>query len=102
MRRDWSAARAKVDEEGCCRNCPTTWPLETAHVIGRARDRRENGKAVVDRDSVIPLCTECHKDYDEGTLDILPLLTPVEQARAVVDAGGLITALRRVTNERNT
>ena len=101
MRRDWSAARAKVDREGRCRNCPNTWPLETAHVIGRARDRRENGKAIVDPDSVIPLCGDCHRLYDLGQLDILPLLTTTEQARAVLDADGMITALRRVTSERS-
>lgn len=67
MRRDWSAARAKVDEESRCRNCATR------------PGRKQAAKNIPDRD----------------------YLTPVEQARAVVDAGGLITALRRITNERN-
>lgn len=102
MRRDWSAGRAKVEAEGRCRSCGAMWSLETAHIIGRSRDRRVGGIAVVDEDSVIPLCRGCHEAYDQADLDILPVLTVAEQARAVQDAGGMITALRRVTNERNT
>lgn len=47
--RDWTAARLKVEEEGCCRNCKkpaSVARLEAAHTLGRDYD-------------VCYLCTRC-------------------------------------------
>lgn len=106
MKRDWTEAREKVDTEGCCRVCgprvvmsKDATRVEAAHVIGRARDT--GGK--VDAMSVVPLCgpatssSTCHGRYDAHRLDLLPYLTPAEQARAVADAGGIESARRRIS-----
>jgi 5-methylcytosine-specific restriction endonuclease McrA len=92
-------AVSKRDSEGRCRNCGDR-PVEAAHTIGRARDVRTGGKVVVSPDAIIPLCRSCHRAYDSRQLDILPLMTVREQARAVEDAGGIMAALRRVTGSR--
>ena len=89
MKRDWSAARAKVEAEGRCRACKRLGRVEAAHVIGRASDARTGALRVVHQDSVIPLCSTCHYEYDAHERDVLPLLTLDEQVQAVRDAGGL-------------
>lgn len=52
----------------------------------------------------MPLCpasvSDCHGRYDRHELDLLPYLTVEEQARAVLDAGGIVAAYRRVTGSR--
>jgi hypothetical protein len=96
-RRDWTLAVAKVHGgEQRCRVCGTS-PVETAHVIGRARDLRSGNVIRVNPDAVIPLCREHHRAYDAYELDVLPVLTVSEQAQAVEDAGGIISALRRIS-----
>lgn len=104
VRRDWQDALAKVAAEGVCRVCGSTLRVEAAHVIGRARDRRRpDGIVRVDPDSVVPLCGPatssgtCHGRYDAHELDLAPYLTAEEGARAVLDAGGLWAAVRRVS-----
>jgi hypothetical protein len=42
---------------------------------------------------------DAHRSFDEGTLDILPLLTREEQSYAVLLVG-LHEAYRRLTNSR--
>ena len=98
-KRDYTAGRAKVDEEGVCRVCGSSWRLEAAHVIPRSRVRPGMGE---DPRNIVPLCgDQCHPAYDQGRLDLLPYLTASEQAYAVeIDPGGLMGALQRVTNAR--
>jgi len=98
-KRDWSDAEAK---RTFCRVCGIANP-ELAHVIGRARDKpkRPHMKTLwVNPDAVVPLCGPfpegCHGAYDRHELDLLPYLTRQEQARAVLDAGGLELARRRL------
>ena len=114
LRRDWTDARAKVEREACCRFCGFSGAsqslLEAAHIIGRKHDPilagPRGGKYIyVHPDSTIPLCGpfthgNCHMEYDQGNIDILPHLTLHEQVRAVEDAGGIVSALRRTTGER--
>jgi hypothetical protein len=108
IRRDWSAARLKLEDEGRCRVCQRgDVKLDAAHVIGRFRDPEVRpGVRRVDPDAIVPLCgpavdsDTCHGRYDAHRLDLLPHLTVDEQVRAVQDAGGLEAARRRITGER--
>lgn len=102
MKRDWAAARAKVDREAVCRVCShgngfVTGPaLDAAHIIPRSRVNPGVGE---DGRNILPLCRGCHISYDQGRLDVLPYLTREEQAYAV-ELVGLYEAYRRTTNER--
>jgi hypothetical protein len=108
VRRDWSDARRKIEDEGRCRLCSATGiKIDAAHVLGRRYDRpRVEGSSTkvlyVHPDSVIPLCSStpdrvgCHYRYDAGEVSILAVLTPDEQLRAVTDAGGIELARRRI------
>ena len=113
IRRDWSDARRKVDDEGRCRRClRSDVRLEAAHVLGRRYDKpRVEGSTTkvlyVHPDSVIPLCGStvstsgvvtkgCHERFDHHEIGILGFLTPAEQIRAVQDAGSIESARRRL------
>lgn len=113
LRRDWIAARAKVDATGCCRVCRSRKGVEAAHVVGRRADRfdldgtpAERGEVLtVEPVRIVPLCgpatdfDTCHGKYDRHELDLLPYLDIEEQTQAVRDAGGIVTAYRRTTGE---
>ncbi len=87
--------------------CGETRDLDAAHVIGRKHDPvlegPRGGKSIyVHPDSTVPLCggftdNFCHAQYDARQLDLLPYLHLHEQVRAVEDAGGIISALRRIS-----
>lgn len=104
-KRDWGAARKKVEEEGVCRVCGTYEQVQAAHIIGRAADQPKEGNPgvlYVHPDSILPLCGElagvkCHPAYDRHELDILEFLTPEEQVQAVKDAGSIEAARRRTS-----
>jgi len=101
-KRDWSAARAKVEEEGCCRICEKTSDevkLEAAHVLGREHDEpRTPGSKVlfVNPLRIIPACgpfpAGCHGDIDHNRINLVHYLTLDEQIQAVKDAGGIAPA----------
>lgn len=96
MERDWAAARAKVDAEALCRVCKQLSParIEAAHIIARAV---VPGPEAMDPLNIVPLCGECHSQYDRRRLDLLPYLTVDEQAFAVICARGIFAANRRIT-----
>lgn len=98
-RRDWKQAREKCEREGGCRVCGV-WPVEAAHVVGRAADKdtrpRKGGTWTVMPQRVVPLCAEHHRAYDAGSFDLLPHLEIGEQMWAVSDAGGIELARRRL------
>lgn len=110
IRRDWSDARQKVDDEGRCRRCllPPDYDraLQAAHIVGRTYDRpRVEGSTTkvlyVHPDSIVPLCATpqgdgCHQLYDAHRIGILGFLTREEQVRAVEDAGSIESARRRL------
>lgn len=110
VNRDWSEALDKVEEEGRCRVCLVPVggvvdgcmvQLEAAHVMGRKYDEPEYGPRgrktlVVKRESVVPLCRDCHRQYDERRLDLLPFLFLPEQIEAVRVAGGIFAANKRI------
>lgn len=98
-RRDWTAARAKVEAEGACRACGIGGRLEAAHIIPRSINPTE---ANMDATGICPLCPSCHREYDSHELDLLPYLTPVEQAHAVLMASGIVSAERIITGQRKT
>lgn len=78
MKRDWAAARAKVNREGQCRVCGRATPyLEAAHVVPRSIGGRQSA------DSIIPLCPEDHRLYDSLQIDLLGYLTREEEVEAV-------------------
>jgi hypothetical protein len=102
VERDWSDALAKCKAEGRCRACKRKGKVEAAHLIGREHDGpRTLGDETlwVNPVDVVPLCVTHHRSYDRRTIDLLPHLTVEEQARAVFVAGGMMSALRRVTGE---
>jgi hypothetical protein len=102
--RDWTDARAKVEEEGCCRICKRTdRPLEAAHVLGREHDEPKigaNGRPLktlyVDPDRIVPACGPfpegCHGEIHSHQINVVHHLTMDEQLRAVRDAGGIAPA----------
>ncbi len=106
VKRDWTAAIAKVQEEGMCRYCGLSQDLQAAHVIGREHDPLEIGPRggemrVVLPEAIVPLCSFHHQVYDVRQLDLLPFLYVDEQAHAVRVAGGITQALRRITGNRD-
>jgi 5-methylcytosine-specific restriction endonuclease McrA len=96
MPRNWEAARAKCEREQTCRNCGGA-PVEAAHIVPRSRIGI--GKGGEAEENICPLCRSCHTAYDQGKLDLLPVLTRSEQAYAV-ELVGLAEAYQRTTNER--
>jgi 5-methylcytosine-specific restriction endonuclease McrA len=96
VRRDWAAAREKVERESFCRHCGTPFDLDAAHIIPRSRVKPGPAEDAL---NIVPLCRAHHSLYDGGTLDLLPVLTRPEQAYAV-ELVGLEEARRYITNER--
>lgn len=116
VRRDWSDARRKVEDEGRCRLCSAVGvKLDAAHLVGRRFDRpRVEGSSsrvlYVHPDAIVPLCANtvvgnggdarvrvgCHYKYDAGDVSLLAVLTLDEQIRAVRDAGGIELARLRL------
>jgi type II secretory ATPase GspE/PulE/Tfp pilus assembly ATPase PilB-like protein len=97
MARDWTQARAKVEEEGRCRNCRKFGPVDAAHIIPRSANARPENMTGA---AVIALCRSCHSRQHVGKLDILQLLTLDEQLHAVEAAGGIVSAYRHTTGDR--
>lgn len=89
--------RAKVEREGWCRACGSTFQIEAAHIIPRSRVKPGAGENLL---NCVPLCRRCHVQYDTGGMDILGCLTREEQAYAV-SLVGLEEARRRITNQRD-
>ena len=107
-KRDWGDARAKVEGEGQCRVCGSSRSVEAAHILGRKHDEPKVGadgrplkELYVDPIRVIPLCGPfpegCHGKDHKHELDLLPYLTAGEQAQAVLDAGSMGLALKRIS-----
>ncbi len=108
LQRRWGSALSKCQREGRCRVCGETRDLEAAHIIGREHDALMTGPKggqylYVHQDSIVPLCgaftdNYCHAKYDtHHTIDLLPYLTVEEQKRAVEEAGGIMSALKRIS-----
>ena len=95
MKRSWTEARLKCDREGRCRVCKAPGRVEAAHTIGRTHDPKDGRVRPVD---IVPLCTHCHRAYDERRLSILEHLTYAEQA-AAVEHVGILRALKRLSPE---
>ena len=101
--RDWADAREKLEREEQCRVCGATWRLECAHIMGRKHDepKTPGSKTLyVKPDRIVPLCGPfpegCHGDFDHRRIDLMIHLTPEEQAQAVLDAGGIELARRKL------
>jgi hypothetical protein len=92
------AQRAATRDRACVVCDQGAGACHPAHIIPR-------GVTSVGQDdprAVVPLCAVHHRLYDEGGLSILEFLEPhyrVELAFAV-ERVGLLSTLRRVTNER--
>lgn len=98
--RDWRPARAKIDHEYRCRAWASgdcEGKIEAAHVIDVAAACLLSGE-VVEAIDVVPLCKAHHMAYDGRRFDLLPFLRVDEQARAVLVAGGMTSAMRRISN----
>ena len=112
LRYSLSEALDKKEEEGICRAClrpdgsvidGEIIRLECAHTIGRDRQDeivvgpRGGETRVVKRESTVPLCGDCHRAFHAHRLDLLPYMTLEEQLDAVRAAGGILSALKRVS-----
>lgn len=97
MRRDWGAARAKVEREGACRNCGTSHGLQAAHIVPRSRLTAKEGAE--HPNNIVPLCADCHAAQHAGHLELLPLLTLEEQGY-ISGLVGIEEARRRTTEWR--
>jgi hypothetical protein len=88
--------RAKVRDRACI--VCDAHPCDPAHLI----DRSLAPSAGDDSRAVVPLCRRCHREYDDGQLDLLPHLEPRwrEEIAFAVEAVGLLSALRRITGQR--
>ncbi len=91
--------RTFVAGQPCLVNAAHEGKVQPAHLIprGMLTEGQEDARAVV------PLCPSCHRLYDDGNLSLLEYLEPrfrVEIAFAV-ERFGLLSTLRRVTNERS-
>lgn len=95
--RSWRDARAKVDAEGRCRRCHSSFGLEAAHIIPRSRV--SVGKGGEDPRNIIPLCRWCHLAYDDLGVDFSGYLT-MEEWEWAVGLVGEAEARRRVQNDR--
>jgi hypothetical protein len=106
-KRYWEDARLKVEEEGQCRVCGSTYALEAAHISGRSHDEprvNEEGMLLaelyVDPVRIVPLCgpfpAGCHGKEHRHELDLLPHLHLDEQLKAVEDFASLEAARRRL------
>lgn len=83
MKRDWAAARRKVEAEGCCRRCGCGGKLEAAHSIPRSLGGGQGP------DSIVPLCRGCHRAAHEAEIDWLAIMDLGEQVEAVIAAGSI-------------
>jgi 5-methylcytosine-specific restriction endonuclease McrA len=97
LRRNWEAAREKVDREAMCRACGRTGTLEAAHVLDRSHDLDGHERNVlVLPERIVPLCRRCHEKDHRGELEWLPILSRAEQVQAVADVG-LEGAMQRLS-----
>jgi hypothetical protein len=111
--RDFSDARVKVEREGRCRLHESGFcigPLSPAHILGFGvpnRDRlielatgpeedRRDASFWVSPNRIVPLCRLHHMVHQLHKLDLLDCLTAEEEAQAVLDAGSLEAARRRL------
>lgn len=92
--------RAQVSGQACrgCGKVATQYrTIDPAHVTPRAVGGCDDPLCCV------PLCRTakggCHRDYDDGKLDLLPKLAHDEQAHAAGHLG-LLGALHRTTGDR--
>lgn len=87
------AQRERVAEKACL--VCASHPCDPVHLI----DRSLASAAGDDTRMVVPLCRLCHRDYDDGDLDLLPYLEPHwrDAQACAVEAVGLFRALKRTT-----
>jgi len=99
-RRDWTLANAKREEEGDLCRVTGEVGTELAHILGRKYDEPISPGSktlLVLPDRVVPLVPRIHTAYDLKEFDLLPYLTAAEQAQAVLDAGSMGLALKRIS-----
>lgn len=92
-----SAAQRVKCREALCLMCGAS-PCDPCHVIDRSITTVGQDHPL----ATVPACRACHREYDDGAADWLPALQrsyPKELAFAV-ERVGLMTTLRRVTNQR--
>lgn len=73
-------------------------PVDPAHLVPRGLADDGDGNPL----ATIPLCRPCHRSYDEGGLSLLEHLEPAYRPHLAFAVAriGLVSTLRRVTNDR--
>lgn len=87
------AQRERVKDRACI--VCAAHPSDPAHLIDRSLAPGAGDTTVM----VVPLCRPCHRDYDEGSLDLLPYLEPHwrDAIAIAVEELGLLRTLKRIT-----
>lgn len=93
------AQKARVQDRACLGCSHHAGECHPAHVIDRAQVTAEQAD---DERAVVPLCFDCHREYDAGDLDISVGLEPMwrDSWCWAVESVGFFRALRRITNHR--
>ncbi len=88
-----AAQRRRVADRACI--VCARQPCHPAHLIDRSLAPSSGDVTEI----VVPLCPHCHREYDDGRLDLSPYLEPRwrDAVAAAVGTVGLFRALRRIT-----
>jgi hypothetical protein len=92
--------KARVAERVCICCGKHFDECDPAHVIPRAHPKLSKA-AADDVRAVVPLCRQCHEDFDDG-MDLLPYLEPAwrDSQEWAAGAVGLASAMRSIGGER--
>lgn len=115
LRRYWDDVNEKFEEEAPkgCRLCGSENWLERAHTVNREDqdipvdelqleypERYDyigsRYDLYVNPDSIIVLCKKHHMQFDANAIGVMDYLTLAEQVNAVLAAGGIILAVKKL------
>lgn len=94
--------KARVAERACAVCRGHAGFCTPAHVVPRGHPKMSD-EAADDSRAVVPLCLGCHREFDEGAIDLTAYLEPAYRDSQEWAAGavGLASALRSITGQRD-
>lgn len=94
--------KARVAEAACAVCRGHAGFCTPAHVVPRGHPKMSD-EAADDPRAVVPLCLSCHREFDEGAIDLTAYLEPAYRDSQEWAAGavGLASALRSITGQRD-